>query len=136
MRVQTHYNVHIGTLKWHREDDQGTVHKFLTPKSYYLPERGVRISSPQHWDQVQNCYKPNPSTMEITNHQSRTLHWKQGKFKRTVMLSKHNNVATFWLAPGFRKFEAYEATVGSNEATDSHPFIADQVHIREEDETP
>ena len=41
------------------------------------------------------------------------------------MLSKHNNVATFWLAPGLREFEAYEATACFNAANDSHSFIAD-----------
>ena len=51
------------------------------------------------------------------------------------MISKHNNVATFWLAPGFREFEAYEATAGFHKASDSHPFIAEQVHIIENDET-
>ena len=73
--------------------------------------------------------------METTNHQSSTLNWNQGKFKRIVMISKHNNVSIFWFAPGFREFEAYEATAGFHEVTDSHPFIADQVHIIEEDET-
>ena len=51
------------------------------------------------------------------------------------MLSKHNNVATFWLAPEFRKFEAYEATACFHKSSDSHLFIADQVHIIEEGET-
>ena len=73
--------------------------------------------------------------MEIINHQLSKLRWKQGKIKRTVILSKNNNVATFWLAPGFREFEAYEATADFNESSNSQPFIADQVHIIEESET-
>ena len=44
-------------------------------------------------------------------------------------------MAALWLTPGFRKLEVYEANVGFNEATDSHPFIADQVHLIEEDDT-
>ena len=51
------------------------------------------------------------------------------------MLSTHNNIDTFWLDPGFMEFEAYEATAGFHEATESHPFIAKQVHIIEEYET-
>ena len=43
---QTHYNVHIGTLKWHWEDDQMTVQKILIPQSYYVPEEGVRLLLP------------------------------------------------------------------------------------------
>ena len=84
-------------------------------------EGGVRLLSPQYWAQAQKDVKPRPGTMETTNHQSSTLHLKQGKFKGTVMLSKHNNVATFWLAPGFGEFEAYEATADFNKASNSHP---------------
>ena len=51
------------------------------------------------------------------------------------MLSKQNNIATFWLAPGFRKFEAYEATAGFQKISDSHPFIPEEMHIIEDDET-
>ena len=73
--------------------------------------------------------------METTNHLSSTLQWCQGKYKRTITLSKHNNVATFWLAPGYRQFEAYEATAGFHKATDSKPFIAEEVHIIQDDDT-
>ena len=38
-------------------------------------------------------------------------------------------MATFTLAPGFRKFEAYEATAGLSDATDENPIIADETHI-------
>ena len=73
--------------------------------------------------------------MKATNHQSSTLHWKQGKFRGTVMISKHNNVAILWLAPGFREFDTYETATSFHEATDSHPFITNQMHIIEEDKT-
>ena len=113
----------IGIIKWHWEDDQRAIHKFLIPKSYYIQEGGVRLLSPQHWAQYQKNFKPKPGTMETTNHMSSTLQWKQGKYKRTIMLRKYNNVATFWLAPGYRQFEAYDATAGFQEATDSHVSI-------------
>ena len=86
---RTHYNIYIGTLKWHWEDNQGKIHKCVIPQSYYVPERGVRLLSPQHWAQTQQDIKLKSGTMEVTNNQSSTLHWKQSKFKRTVMLSKH-----------------------------------------------
>ena len=47
----------------------------------------------------------------------------------------HNNVATFWLAPGYRQFEAYEATVDFQNKTDSQSFIAEEEHIIKDDET-
>ena len=51
------------------------------------------------------------------------------------MLSKHNNIATFWLAPRLRTFEAYPFSAGFQKASDSHPFIAEEVLIKEDDET-
>jgi hypothetical protein len=31
-------NVMMGTIKWKWEDDQGKVHKFIIPNSYYVPK--------------------------------------------------------------------------------------------------
>ena len=95
-----------------------------------------RLLSPQHCDQTQKDTQETPGTMEITNHVSSTLKWKQGQYKRTAMLSKNSNIAIFWLPLGFREFEAYEATAGFTEANDSQPIIADQVHMIEDDEIP
>ena len=53
-----HFNVQIGTLRWHWEDDKGKIHKFIIPKSYYIPEGGVRLLSPQHWAQTQHGSTP------------------------------------------------------------------------------
>jgi hypothetical protein len=41
-----HYNIKVGTLKWHWEDDHGRIHKFTIPHSYFVPEGGVRLLSP------------------------------------------------------------------------------------------
>ena len=74
--------------------------------------------------------------METTRHIACIVQWRQGKYNRIVTLSKHNNVATFCIAPGFGEFRAYEVTSGFIEATGSHPIIAEQVHIIEDDENP
>ena len=50
------------------------------------------------------------------------------------MLSAISNVSTFWLAPRFREFEAYEAVADFTAETDSNSLISDQVHIIEDDE--
>ena len=89
-----HYNVKIGTLKWHWEDDNSKIHKFVIPNSYYIPEGRVRLLSPQHWAQTQKDFKPISGTKEITDHQTTVLYWKQMKFQKTVPLSSQNNVAT------------------------------------------
>ena len=103
-----HYNIKVGTIKWHWEDDHGRIHKFTIPQSYFVPEGGVRLLSPQHWAQTQNDTKPISGTREFTDHKSCTLQWKQRQFQRTVTLNHRSNVASFRMAPGFRKFEEYE----------------------------
>ena len=40
-----HYNINVGTLKWHWEDDNGRIHKFTIPQSY-LSQREESDSSP------------------------------------------------------------------------------------------
>ena len=45
----TQGQVKIGTLKWRMEDDNGKIHIFKIPHSYYAPHGGVRLLSPQHW---------------------------------------------------------------------------------------
>jgi hypothetical protein len=40
-------NVKMGTIRWKWLDDKGQEHKFLIPKSYYVPDGNVRLLSPQ-----------------------------------------------------------------------------------------
>ena len=127
---ETHYSVHIETLKWYWEDDQGKLHKCLISKSYYVPEGGVRLLSPQRWDQSQKDIKPNPGTMENTDHQSSILHWNQGKYKEQWLSGNTTTLLHSVLHLDWGNF--YEATAGFYEATGSNIFIADQVRIIEE----
>ena len=53
-RVQTfggHHvsTIQIGTIHWEVQSDDGELHTFEIPKSYYVPEGGARLLSPQHW---------------------------------------------------------------------------------------
>jgi hypothetical protein len=43
-------NVMIGTIAWKWQDDEGRVHKFLIPKSFYVKEGHVRLLSLQYAD--------------------------------------------------------------------------------------
>ena len=47
------YNVKKGTIVWRWMDDDGMVHKFTIPNSYYVPDGGMRLLSPQHWAKSQ-----------------------------------------------------------------------------------
>jgi hypothetical protein len=94
-------NIKIGTIVWRWNDDQGKHHKFVIPKSFYVPEGNVRLLSPQHWAQTQKDKKPKQGTGCETLGDKVTLFWNQRKCKLTVPLGEADNVATFTMADGF-----------------------------------
>ena len=102
-------NVMIGTLLWRWSDDSGKIHKFKIPNSYYVPEGGVRLLSPQHWAQTQRKqYGKNTQYGCNTRHDRVTMYWDNGtKYESVVPIGKSNNVATFNLAPGYDKFALF-----------------------------
>ena len=57
MGARTH-TIYKCTIKWEWGDDNGQRHKFLIPNSFYIPEGGIRLLSPQHWAQSQQDHKP------------------------------------------------------------------------------
>jgi hypothetical protein len=97
-------NVMIGTIVRHWQDDNGTIHKFTIPKSFYVQDGNVCLLSPQHWAQTQKDTKPTQGTGSETGANKVTLFWKQRRHRLTIPLSKLGNVATFNLALGYTKF--------------------------------
>ena len=110
-------DVKMGTLSWKWEDDEGKIHKFIIPNSYYVPKGGIRLLSPQHWAQSQG--KDRTRMGETTNGIGTTIYWDDGKHKRTIPLSKKDNVATFSLAPRYEKYKAFATEV---EEDDERPI--------------
>ena len=45
------WNVWMGAIKWHIEDDEGVTHTHIIPNSYYVPQGHVRLLRLQHWAQ-------------------------------------------------------------------------------------
>ena len=129
-------NVMTGTLRWQWADDTGAVSTFTIPKSFYVPHGKVRLLSPQHWAQSQNDFKPIQGTREITDAHNVTLYWKQRKHKLTIPLSGDTNVATFYLAPGYKQFHAFcaEADLQGNYIDDRDPLIAATTGIVSDDD--
>jgi hypothetical protein len=108
-------NVKVGTLKWSWEDDQGCVHSFDIPESFYVPEGNVRLLSPQHWAQSQVTSKAKRRRFgERTNGNECVLFWGEGQ-ERRIELDKRDNVATFRLAPGNDQFKAFCCEAGLEE---------------------
>lgn len=100
-------NVKMGTIKWRVDDDSGMVHTFRIPDSYYVPQGGVRLFSPQHWAKSRKDTRPRAGTGETTTHDTCILFWSQRRYQKTVPLDPRTNVATFSLASGYSKYHAF-----------------------------
>ena len=102
-------NVMKGTIRWKWLDDEGTPHSFRIPNSYYVPDGSVRLLSPQHWakTQVGNNRKLFSGTGSKTTCDTVKLFWNQKQNVLTVPINKRNNVATFYMAPGFARFKLF-----------------------------
>ena len=114
------HNVKTGTIKWYIEDDAGMVHKHLVPNSYYVPDGRVKLLSPQHWAKAIKSATGNKA-WETTNHKCCVLNWpgSDGNMHvKTIPLSESNNVATFTLAPNFKRFQAFCAEAGLDPTTE------------------
>jgi len=112
-------NVKIGTLHWKWEDNEGRIHEFNIPNSYYVPEGKVRLLSPQHWSQTQ---KDRRGTGEETTGDGVQLFWSQRTYKLNVPLGRNDNVATFRLAPGYQAFQVFCSEADMDQSNDENPI--------------
>ena len=130
-----------GTIVWKWCDNQGQMHTFRIPGSYYIPQGKVRLLSPQHWSQSQSK-KGNQNSLgtgETTTAYKSVLFWNSWKDQLSVPIAKNNNVATFHLAPGFQKFDQFctECKIDYDEeqvnpAVDEQPVVSDSDEDEEE----
>ena len=102
-------NIMKGTIRWDWSDDRGRKHRFVIPNLYYVHSGGVRLLSPQHWAQTQIRNKSvNKDQIGCdTKYDRNILYWNDRKDTLRVPISSSNNVATFYLAPGYEKFELF-----------------------------
>ena len=99
--------VQTGTLLWRWADDTGKTHSFRIPNSYYVPQGGVKLLSPQHLAQL---LKDVRGTGEETNSKECVLYWNNHQHRLTIPLGRINNVATLMQAPnvqGYSKFHSF-----------------------------
>ena len=132
-------NVMSGTIRWRWEDDNGGIHEFKIPNSYYVPDGGVRLISPQHWAQSQRKqFGKNLKYGCDTQHDKMILYWNNGSNnKLTVPINEANNVATFDLAPGFDKFTLFceEAKIDYEKELISPSTMCMSVNTEQTDES-
>jgi hypothetical protein len=110
-------NVQVGTLRWSWEDELGAKHTFDIPNSYYVPEGRVRLLSPQHWSQTQTKGTERDKCGEYTNGRECILFWGGGNYKLRIPIGKRDNVATFPMASGYKKFKAFCCEAELDEST-------------------
>ena len=123
-------NVLIGTLIWRVEDDLGHTHVLSIPGSYYVPQGGVRLFSPQHFAQT----RARPGARQITDGQNMVLTWAtpMGNHTMTCPIDPAINVASFPLASGYTAFEAFAMEAGLH--NDLDPLVMPAHLIPPDDE--
>ena len=99
-------NIWIGTLMWPLQDDNGVTHRFPIPGNYLCKEGGMRLFSPQHWAKVMKDKNPH-GTGAWTSPSQVVLYWKGRKYKKTIPLDPHSNVADMYLAPGYSRYTKF-----------------------------
>ena len=94
------------------------THSHIIPNSFYSPEGGVRLLSPQHWAQAicKNRKVDTPPSC-ITTGSHVILKWGNGKYCKTIPLGIKDNVATMYSDPGYDRFHAFcaEAEISLND---------------------
>jgi hypothetical protein len=128
-----------GTVRWSFEDDEGKVHEFFIPETYYSPSVPGRILSLQHWSQAANDNKPRPrGTYSATYDDCIELYWDQRKYKRTAPYDPASNVATIYSAPSFSLFDTFCAQVCDDEPVlnylNAAAFVSDDEDSSDDEE--
>lgn len=114
----------IGTLRcWTWEDDHGQQHSFDIPNSYYVPDGKLRLLTGQRT----RCG-------ETTNGNECVLFWNDGNHKLHIELGRDNNVATFPLAHGYPKFEAFCCEAALNDPSSDPIAMPSSIISDDEDD--
>jgi hypothetical protein len=127
-------DVSMGTIIWKWCDNEGKTHRFTIPNSYYVPAGGVRLLSPQHWAKTQIGAKLQGHKAQVvgetTTATKTVLLWENGKHKFDAQLGVIDNVATFCLASGYKKFHLFcqKAQIEYNESSE-HPICIDTTQV-------
>jgi len=120
-------DVSSGTIVWKWCDNEGKIHKFRIPNSYYVPDGKCRLLSPQHWAKTQLKYKSATSMAfgETTYANKCNMFWNDGANRLDIPLGKYDNVFTLHMAPGYKRFETFckECTI-DYDAEQEAPIIA------------
>ena len=125
-----HGKVYQGILRWNFQEDDGTIDSQEIPGSYYIPEGGMRLLSPQHWSQqrsAQGLEKQHYHASVKTAGKQMIMRWNGGKSIMTIPIHSNTNVASFRLAPGYGKHHLFAQEAGMID--DDSPVHAIQLQV-------
>jgi hypothetical protein len=93
----------VGTVKWKIKDNNGKIHNFILPNTYYSSSVETRLLSPQHWAQTR---KKGRDSYCVTYHDAIIMRWNKDKYQITAPLDnrKHRNVGVVRSAPGIKQY--------------------------------
>ena len=91
------------------EDDEGTMHYFNIPNSYYTPNGGMRLLRSQHWSKeyrIQTVKTSNQSTQEDRV----VLTWNNNKNAKMIIIDNKNNIDMIHMSPNTKGYTTYAET--------------------------
>jgi len=94
--------VQLETIQWKWEDNNHMAHDHTIPNSYYVPDGGIHLLSPQMQSSMGNKERQRHSSQCITCHGHMVLMWKD-KYQLTILL-EISIVGMFPLAPRYSRF--------------------------------
>ncbi|CAB9503016.1 unknown protein [Seminavis robusta] len=119
-----------GTVRWSIKDDDGRVHHFVIPDTYYNPSTPYRLLSPQHWAKVAEDNLPQQrGTWCATYEDSVELFWGQRSFRRVIPLSSSNNIAIVRSAPSYSKLHSFCSEIASTVHADIQGSEVDELEL-------
>jgi len=135
----------VGTVKWKIQDDNGKIHNFILPETYYSPTVETRLLSPQHWAQVKAKKR---DAYCITYYDAIIMRWNKDKYQITAPLDdrKHRNVGVMRSMTGIKNyltactaFEqehetiAFPVTINTNEFEEPAIVTDDEANVQSQE---
>jgi hypothetical protein len=121
----------VGKVKWKIQDDNGKIHNFILPDTYYSPTIETRLLSPQHWAQVKAKKR---DAYCITYDDTIIMRWNKDKYQVTAPLDdrKHQNVRVMRSITGIKNYLTLCAAFEQEHETLAFPVTI----VMDKDEKP
>jgi hypothetical protein len=104
----------VGTVRWRIEDNEGKVHSFLIPGTYYNKGAPYRLLSPQHWSETRKEKRRSGCT---TYHDGVEMFWNKYKDIRSIPLDGSTNIALVRSAPDYSRLHSFYDELSKDEDT-------------------